>query len=531
MKKLIAIALIITYLIFSFKINTFPPSLNADEAAFGYNAYSLLKTARDEYGFFLPLRLKSFGDYKLPLYSYLSIPFIKIFGLNEFSTRLLAKFTGLFLIVAIYYLTYILFKKKVISLIALAFAVFSPWIQIFSNQAHETTLSTLFIAISLATLLSYIQTKRLGHLAISYLTLTLSLYSYHSAKIVFPFLFLAQIYYFWKNTRFKLKFKKQISAIVIVVLSTFVLISFAYSEIKTPANRVKNLLLFTHPNISLITNEARTESRFSPYGSPIFVGFKEFISRYISYFSPEFLVNKGDENPRFGYNNLSPINYLEYLFFIIGLYYIIKNKQPYRYLVFLILLTVPLAGSLSWQQYALSRTHALIIIILPIASYGLYQLLVKKPVLLRLSIVISVLLSISSLYFLYFNYPKRGLATRAWQAGYKELVNYSKTNYSKYKQFYITPKNGQPYIMYLFYLKYEPLKYQNQAKLSPLDEYGFGQVIKFDKFKFQFKTPNQKERASFIGYPDDFSPLEISQYKFKDIDVNNQVMFKILDQF
>jgi len=61
-----------------------PPCFYADEAAFSYNAYSILKTGKDEYGVTLPLRLKSFGDFKMPLYTYLSIPFTTLFGLNEF---------------------------------------------------------------------------------------------------------------------------------------------------------------------------------------------------------------------------------------------------------------------------------------------------------------------------------------------------------------------------------------------------------------------------------------------------------------
>src|SRR3989338_7362706 len=69
--------------------STVPPSFNADEAAFGYNVYSLSQTGKDEYGNFLPLRLKSFGDYKMPLYSYLSIPFVGLFGLSENSVRML----------------------------------------------------------------------------------------------------------------------------------------------------------------------------------------------------------------------------------------------------------------------------------------------------------------------------------------------------------------------------------------------------------------------------------------------------------
>jgi len=65
--------------LFLYKLTSSPPCLNADEAANGYDAYSILKTGKDQYGNFLPLRFESFGDYKLPLLTYIAIPFIKIF--------------------------------------------------------------------------------------------------------------------------------------------------------------------------------------------------------------------------------------------------------------------------------------------------------------------------------------------------------------------------------------------------------------------------------------------------------------------
>ena len=67
-------AILISLFLHRYKQNQVPPCINADEAAFGYNAYSILKTGKDEYGKFLPLRFESFKDYKLPLYTYLSIP-------------------------------------------------------------------------------------------------------------------------------------------------------------------------------------------------------------------------------------------------------------------------------------------------------------------------------------------------------------------------------------------------------------------------------------------------------------------------
>ena len=64
-----------------------PPGVYLDEAAQGYNAYSLLRTGKDEYGKSWPVFLRSFGDYKMPLYAYLTVPSVKIFGLDSFSTR------------------------------------------------------------------------------------------------------------------------------------------------------------------------------------------------------------------------------------------------------------------------------------------------------------------------------------------------------------------------------------------------------------------------------------------------------------
>ena len=71
-----------------------PPHLSPDEASLGYNAYSILKTGRDEYGELLPMVFKSFGDYKPGFYVYLTVPFVAVLGLNEWSVRLPSVIAG-----------------------------------------------------------------------------------------------------------------------------------------------------------------------------------------------------------------------------------------------------------------------------------------------------------------------------------------------------------------------------------------------------------------------------------------------------
>src|SRR3989304_7288957 len=83
-------------------ISRFPAGLNADEAALGYNAYSLLLTGRDEHGNLFPVNLESFADYKPALYAYLSVPLVKIFGLTEFAVRLPSAIFGILAVFLIY---------------------------------------------------------------------------------------------------------------------------------------------------------------------------------------------------------------------------------------------------------------------------------------------------------------------------------------------------------------------------------------------------------------------------------------------
>src|SRR3990167_2712527 len=83
------------------------PALNADEAAIGYNAYSLIQTGKDEHGNPWPIHFQSFNDYKPGFYFYLVVPFVKLLGLNEWSVRIPNALLG----VATVYILYLLVKE------------------------------------------------------------------------------------------------------------------------------------------------------------------------------------------------------------------------------------------------------------------------------------------------------------------------------------------------------------------------------------------------------------------------------------
>ena len=115
-KFLIIIVLLAAFLRF-YKLGENPPSLTWDETAWGYNAYSLGIDGRDEFGRFLPWNyLESFGDFKPPVYAYLTILPVKIFGLNEFSTRFASAFFGTLTVLLTFFLVKEIFKNSLFTI-------------------------------------------------------------------------------------------------------------------------------------------------------------------------------------------------------------------------------------------------------------------------------------------------------------------------------------------------------------------------------------------------------------------------------
>ena len=496
-------------------MNVSPPALNADEATNAYDAYSILKTGKDQYGNFMPLRFKSFGDYKLPLLTYLAIPFIKMFGLTETGIRMVNFPFVFFFPIIIYFLTQELFNKKNVSLLAAFLSAFAPGLQLFGRQAHEGFLTAFFLTLSFYLFLKLLKKQNVLNFSFFVFTFLMALFGYHSTRLWVGFYFFLFLFFI---------FKKKLSKLTVLIFIVVILL-FGISDLIYKPTRIQNLLFYNNIGFSLKINELRGEGGSRLVYNKLTVGLKDLINEYSKYFSPQFLVINGDGNSRFGYPGISPITALEYIFIFIGLYYLFKNKEKWRYLVLLMLLFSPISAALSWAGESITRSIFIFIPILIISAYGIINFLNKKNVIFYLLLSIFYLLSLFYSWDFYLNhYPKRAVVLRSWQAGYKELANYIKTNYNRYDKFYITKKNGQPYIYLLFYLNYPPEKYQKESSLSSADQYGFGQVEKFDKFIFDLPK-EELNNSVVVGFPDDFSDSE--KPYLKEIKIGTETIFLI----
>src|SRR3972149_12125596 len=212
----ILIVVIASFLRF-FSISTNPPSLTWDEAPWGYNAYSLGIGGRDEFGKFLPITyLESFGDFKPPVYAYLSVLPVKIFGLNEFSTRFTSALFGILTVLLTYFLTKRVFssssKLESLPLLAAGLLAISPWHILLSRAAFEANVATFFIVLGVFLFFSSLSNKWL--LPLSVISFIISMYTFNTARILAPLLLLVLLISQRKYLLFALKKQLFVSLIL-----------------------------------------------------------------------------------------------------------------------------------------------------------------------------------------------------------------------------------------------------------------------------------------------------------------------------
>ena len=143
-----------------YRLGDAPRGMLVDEVSFGYIAYSLVQTGKDEHGVSWPLVFRAFGDQKLPMYAYTLLPFIKYLGLNAFATRLPSALAGTALVLAVFWFLRLLKFSSKVSLFGSLVVVISPWTFLLSRFSFESHLALLCFVLALCAYLKAQQTRQ-----------------------------------------------------------------------------------------------------------------------------------------------------------------------------------------------------------------------------------------------------------------------------------------------------------------------------------------------------------------------------------
>jgi hypothetical protein len=122
-----------------------PPGFNHDEMAITYNAATLAAHGRDEYGARFPLFIKSFGDYKSPVYVYALAAVFEVTGPSTAVARTFSAVLGLSAILMLFGLALLVTRRPLLSLAVTLGAGLAPWLFEISRLVFEVALEPLLI--------------------------------------------------------------------------------------------------------------------------------------------------------------------------------------------------------------------------------------------------------------------------------------------------------------------------------------------------------------------------------------------------
>jgi hypothetical protein len=469
-------------------LSTVPPSLNWDEVSIGYNSYSLLHTAKDEWGQLLPSLFRAYGDYKLPLYLYMTSLFQLILGPTVLATRLTSALSGSILI----YLAFLIageiskhiFSKdryiRLTQLFAALLVAIEPWTLFLSRIAVEANLSSCMIAAGVYFAIK----KRYLPMVVS---LGLSVWAYNSARVFVPLFLLV---YFLMNRKDILKFlltKKGIITATIFI-SLFLPMFF---QLFSPAGRARYqwLSLLGPAGIHEI-NTRRGESKLPSsvakliYNKPLFLG-ETIFKNYISYFSPRFIFLKGGSHYQFNIPDQGLAYLLNFPFLLVGLIMLFRKKD--LKLVIAWLLLSPIAGSLTKDSPHTLRFSPILPLPMILSGIGVVALVSTFRVTYQKICIAIYLLALTLSFTLFIKkyvYEYTPNYSWVWQYGNQEMVSAIRSNYDRYDQFIITKKYGEPHEFILFYWPWNPDAYLNDPNLVRFAQSDWYWVDRFDKFLF-----------------------------------------------
>lgn len=456
-------------------INKNPPSLYGDELSLLYDSYSILHTAHDQSGQFLPLIFQQGGG-RPGGYVYLNVPFVAIFGLTPMGVRFLSVLSGLGLIVLVFLFTKEYFDGKVALLAALFWSI-SPWDIGLSRGGFEAHLALFWGFLGVYTFLK--AEKNLKLYIVCALSFFLAAFTYPTYQLVGPALVVLLIFVTGR-LKFFLSHLKNIPVILFILIFVFNVALNIFLTLDLGRNdRFQSINIFSQQDIQKsVVTQVDMERSFDvlPPVTKIFLHNKileniEVVGEnYIKNFSLDFLFLHGDSNPVHNPATMGGFYLVDLLLIIIGSWSLLKKNLKLARIFLVWILIAPLATSIVSPPHAL-RSDFMLPPLLILSALGLYQLLSLKNVWEKKVLLagVAILFLIQFAIFVdrvYFVAPKE--YSSLW--AYPSKVAADLANQERSKFDYVILSSRLPNLQYAYpvYAKLSPQQVilQNQCPIT-----------------------------------------------------------------
>ncbi len=469
----------------------------------GYDAYALLEYGIDRNGIHNPVHMIAWGSGQNALLAYISMPFIKIFGLSVFSIRIAPALLGCFAVLIIFLLGRRI-ESTNFGLIVAGITAVSPWHIMISRWALESNILPVFMLTSVYLLIKSSDNKHF--LPLSFLFFGLSLYAYAPSYLVIPlFLFISGIY----CIIFRVFTAKNIavSGLVLVIVALPIFIFIVINTLKLPA--FESYIL----SIPRYTGTPRYTHMSSIYSGA-------FLQETIKHLAHSIKILFIDFNDFELQNSAPTVGYLpkHSLPLIIGGFFICtwkaitsKHFNPVTIIIIWFFCSFIVSGI---SSPAIHRMNTIVFPIIIFFAYGLHALFNNSK---ALALAFCLMLSITSYHFykIYTTEYADQVSSFFFQ-GYGDAVKDAQQYLIEGENLYASDALNQPYIATLFHLKYDPNEYIKTVEFKNPGG-AFQAVSKYGNIIFGVRTHKAKSaKVLVIRKGDDAKHYNLNDYIIRE---------------
>lgn len=443
-------------ILFSFAIrlwqlDTNPAGFFCDEAVGGYEAWNIINLGKDSHGEKFPLFFKGLNSDSLsPFNTYLPLPFVAVFGLNEFAIRLTAvtfSVIGLF----VFYLTLRQLISTKLALLGMIMLSISPWhFHLSRIHINDYYAWILLVNLALLFLLKGIKSDKNIYYILSGLCLSLSSYSYYPSRLISPLLFLVLLFILLLRKKYK-------SAVLTFSVFALILIPFIWIHL-TSSNSFQRLRETAPVN-------AGSATLLNLSGA--------FLGKYSLHYFDEFLFQKGDADypgqflRRHSIPGLGLLYPYQKFLLLAGIIWVIlkiirDRKYELLFIIYLVLL-FPIPDSLTNDKTPFATRSYLGVLplhlLIAFGIHGIYQILSKAQIakihfvkiLVTIFLLILVIFSALTLFKHFNEAPKTTSDFWGWQYGPREIMQYFLSVKNQYDDLYMSGEFNAGHIFLSFY--------------------------------------------------------------------------------
>lgn len=426
-------------------IEKYPIFQDIDEINIGYDTYAIANYGVDRFNLQLPVHLIGRGSGQNALYAYLSVPFVKLFGLNLFSTRILnSVISSITLLFIIYLLSKTNIKDDKIKIIILLLAIINPWHICKSRWGLEANIFPDIVFYAVTFIYTGIKSKKIRYYFIGSIILSIATYSYGTSYVFIPvFSIITFIYLIIKKY---IKVKIAILNIILMLLIQIPILSFIYiNNIK--GDTYKYLNTFTVPK--LYTNRMEDKSNISyDINSKLKIISKTFNIIYSQ--NDQRLVNSIDD--------YGLIYRISIPFIIIGLVYSFKSKNELLKLNIIFLISAFIM-SINLNPPNINRLNILWIPLIILLINGVINIYKSNKLIGYILVAVYIMQFIMFANFYFGEYQNKVKVYK--NNNIIEIFEFTKN--LKYENLYITTDLHQSFSYYLFVNKPNPKEWNEKV--------------------------------------------------------------------